>query len=147
MAQLLYPECAGSPQTKVAVLADQTAPSTPEGLPRLDQIIAAIQTTFAMSGFLALILHALVVEVYLHLTKAESNRLKRVSRENESIGSPWSSRVHPSPGPPIQPNPPQFRQPNFPQAAQRIQDIHPKVHTAMNRTHGVTVGLEVDEPC
>jgi hypothetical protein len=87
-AAVLHPACA-DPSAVVAVLADSYPESTPEGLPRLDQIIAAAQVTFAMSGFMALTVHAFVVEVYLYLTQAEANRLKRVSRERQ-IARGWS---------------------------------------------------------
>jgi hypothetical protein len=83
MAPMFYPQCLDSPNTYVAVLADAYPEPTPEGIPRLDMITAAVQTTFAMSGFMALAIHAFVVEVYLHLTKAEAERLKRVSYERQ----------------------------------------------------------------
>lgn len=83
MAPLFYPQCADSPDTYVAVIADVYPDPTPEGIPRLDMITAASQVTFAMSGYMALILHAFVVEVYLYLTQAESARLKRVSHEKQ----------------------------------------------------------------
>lgn len=83
LAPLFYPECEGSPDTFVAVLADLYPTPTLKGIPRLDQIAAASQVTFAMSGVMALLLHAFAVEVYLHLTQAEANRLKRVSHERQ----------------------------------------------------------------
>lgn len=83
MAALFYPGCKTNPNAYMAVLADAYPDPTPEGIPRLDRIAAAAQVTFAMSGVMALLLHAFVVEVYLHLTQAESNRLKRVSRERQ----------------------------------------------------------------
>lgn len=52
----------------------------PTGLP---QVIAAFQLTFGMAGFLALMLHAFAVELYLHLTPAEAERLRKVSYERQ----------------------------------------------------------------
>lgn len=83
LAALFYPECEGNMDAFVAVLADPSPSPTPEGIPRLDRIAAAAQVTFAMSGFMALLLHAFAVEVYLYLTQAEANRLKRVSHERQ----------------------------------------------------------------
>ena len=82
MAPLFYPACE-DPTAWVAVLADGYPEPTPEGIPRLDMITASAQVTFAMSGFMALLIHLFVVEVYLHLTKAESERLKKVSYERQ----------------------------------------------------------------
>lgn len=89
LAALFYPQCAESLDAHVAVLADAHPETTPEGIPRLDKIAAASQVTFAMSGVMALLLHAFAVEVYLHLTQHEANRLKRVSRERQ-IQRGWS---------------------------------------------------------
>lgn len=83
MAALFYPGCKTNPNAYMAVLADAYPDPTPEGTPRLDRIAAASQVTFAMSGVMALLLHAFAVEVYLHLTQAEANRLKRVSHERQ----------------------------------------------------------------
>ena len=44
---------------------------------------AALEVSFAMSGFLALILHAVGVELYLRLTPRESERLRIVSYERQ----------------------------------------------------------------
>lgn len=83
MAVLFYPECEGNMGAYIAVLADMYPEPTAEGIPRLDRIAAAAQCTFALSGFVALLLHAFVVEVYLHLTPAEGDRLKRISYERQ----------------------------------------------------------------
>lgn len=90
MAALFYPGCKGNPDAYMSVLADAYPDPTPEGIPRLDRIAAAAQVTFAMSGVAALLLHAFVVEVYLHLTQAEANRLKRVSHERQ-LQRGWST--------------------------------------------------------
>ena len=47
------------------------------------QAIAAISSSFSAAGVLALVLHALGVEVYLRLTPRESERLRKVSYEKQ----------------------------------------------------------------
>ena len=47
------------------------------------EIMGALQGTFAAAGFLAFFLHAFGIELYLHLTPAESERLRLVSRERQ----------------------------------------------------------------
>jgi len=44
---------------------------------------ALVRTTFPMAGWLAIVIHALVVETYLWLTPAESYRLRNVSYEKQ----------------------------------------------------------------
>ena len=44
---------------------------------------AALEVSFAMAGFLALIIHAVGVELYLKLTPRESERLRMVSYERQ----------------------------------------------------------------
>lgn len=83
LAQLFYPQCAEDPNAFVAVLANPRPQPTPEGIPRLDQIGAAVQLTFAPTCVLALLIHAVGIEIYLQLTQAEANRLKRVSYEKQ----------------------------------------------------------------
>ena len=43
--------------------------------------MAGLQMGFGMAGLLAFVVHSVAVEVYLGLTPAESERLRRVSRE------------------------------------------------------------------
>jgi hypothetical protein len=45
--------------------------------------MAALQGTFAGAGLLALILHAIGIELYLHFTPAEAERLREVSYERQ----------------------------------------------------------------
>lgn len=71
-----YPSCAAfysgaSLEQTVAVAADVG------GSP--DQFGALLNSAFGASGWLALLIHIVGVEVYLHLTPAESERLRRVS--------------------------------------------------------------------
>lgn len=83
LASKFYPQCAEDPNAVVAVLAVLQTQPTPEGIDRLDQIGAVIQLTFGPSLALAFLIHAFGVETYLHLTQAESHRLKRVSYEKQ----------------------------------------------------------------
>lgn len=52
----------------------------PEGLAN---VIAAFQLTFGMAAWVALVLHTFGVELYLHLTPAEAERLRTVSYERQ----------------------------------------------------------------
>jgi hypothetical protein len=47
-------------------------------------VIGALQRTFAGAGLLAFLLHALGIELYLHLTPTEAERLRLVSRERQA---------------------------------------------------------------
>lgn len=89
LAPAFYPQCAGRPDATVAVLANKYAAPTAEGIPPLHEIGATAQVTFAPTGMLALMIHYFAVEMYLHLTGAEANRLKRVSRERQ-LQRGWS---------------------------------------------------------
>jgi Predicted membrane protein (DUF2306) len=75
---LLYPQCAtgnGTANGRIAVHADPTAgPET---------AAAAFQLTFGMSVWIALIIHAIGVEMYLNLTPAETERLRVVSYQRQ----------------------------------------------------------------
>lgn len=44
---------------------------------------AALMASFAAAGFLALVLHAIVVEVYLYLTPRETERLRQISFQRQ----------------------------------------------------------------
>lgn len=83
LATSFYPECAGSPNTAIAVLVDSSPMPTAEGIPPLHQITASIQASFGPTGMLALFIHVFAVEIYLKLTAYEGARLKRVSRERQ----------------------------------------------------------------
>lgn len=48
-----------------------------------ERIASAINTSFGASAYLAFLLHALAVELYLRLTPAETERLRRVSYERQ----------------------------------------------------------------
>ncbi|GJN69977.1 hypothetical protein PLIIFM63780_010363 [Purpureocillium lilacinum] len=77
----LYPACAAfysgaDPNVHVPIHADMTS-----GRP--DQIASSFNNSFGPAGFLALIIHAIGAEVYLHLTPRESERLRRVSYQRQ----------------------------------------------------------------
>jgi hypothetical protein len=76
----LYPQCAarngsGTAPFSVTVKVDPAAgPET---------AAAAFQLTFGLSMWIALVIHAVGVEIYLNLTPAESERLRAVSYERQ----------------------------------------------------------------
>jgi len=75
-----YPSCASfidsnNLQAVTAVKADFGG--------SVEQLMSAMNITFGMAGWLALGLHAIGVEVYLHLTPRESERLRQVSYERQ----------------------------------------------------------------
>lgn len=70
-----YAACTTDPTAWTAVKADLYAPQS------LAEAMAGLQFSFGTAGMLAFIVHAAVVEVYLGLTPAESERLRRISRE------------------------------------------------------------------
>ena len=47
------------------------------------EVMAALQGTFGGAGLLAFFLHALGIELYLHFTPAEAQRLRQVSFERQ----------------------------------------------------------------
>ena len=73
----IYPNCAADPNGQTAVVANI---QTPTGV---EQAAASLQTSFGMAGWLAFMLHAVGVEMYLALTPAEGERLRQVSYERQ----------------------------------------------------------------
>lgn len=71
-----YVNCAADPQGWTAVRMDFGGSGVAE-------VMAALQGTFAGAGVLAFLLHALGIEIYLHLTPAEAERLRKVSYERQ----------------------------------------------------------------
>ena len=67
-----YPECVANPAGYAAVLA-----STKTGQPQ--EAVAALRLGFAMSAWLAIAIHAIGIEFYLHLTPVEGERLRQAS--------------------------------------------------------------------
>lgn len=74
-AASLYANCATDPSGWAVVKMDFAG--------NVVEIMAALQGTFGGAGILALILHAIGIELYLHLTSAEAERLRRVSYERQ----------------------------------------------------------------
>ena len=73
----VYPNCAADPNAHTAVKADiLTATST-------EQAAAALYESFGMAGWISLMLHIIGVELYLKLTPAEGERLRKVSYERQ----------------------------------------------------------------
>lgn len=71
-----YVSCAADPQAWTAVKMDFAGNGIAE-------VMAVLQGTFAGAGIVAFLLHALGIELYLHLTPAEAERLRRVSYERQ----------------------------------------------------------------
>jgi len=71
-----YPSCAADSSGWTAVKMDFPGTGVAE-------IMAAFQGTFAGAGLLAFILHAIGIELYLHFTPAEAQRLRQVSFERQ----------------------------------------------------------------
>lgn len=75
-AAALYASCDADPSGWAAVKMDFAGNGVVE-------IMAALQGTFGGAGILAFILHAIGIELYLHLTPAEAERLRKVSYERQ----------------------------------------------------------------
>ncbi|KAK3708404.1 hypothetical protein LTR37_011500 [Vermiconidia calcicola] len=73
-----YPSCTAGGDT--AFTAVEANIYTQVGV---EEAAAAYQMAFGQAGTIALILHAVLVEVYFHLTPAESERLRAVSYEKK----------------------------------------------------------------
>lgn len=83
LAREFFPECENNPDHFVAVRASLNAHAVGDGPKPLHEIGAAIEITFPLATVLSLFLHVILVEIYLKLTPAEANRLKRVSYERQ----------------------------------------------------------------
>jgi hypothetical protein len=70
----VYPNCATDPNGYTAVEATNTA---------IQGAAAGLNITFGGSGFTAIFMHAVGVEIYLHLTPAEGERLRKVSYDRQ----------------------------------------------------------------
>ena len=72
-----YPECIGADaRHHVVVHADFAGGNT-------EEIGASLRVSFGMALWMALLLHAVGVEIYLRLTPRESERLRQVSYERQ----------------------------------------------------------------
>ena len=72
----MYPSCAADPSGYTAAKMDPNGTSVAE-------VMAALQGTFGGAGLPAFFLHALGIELYLHFTLAESQRLRQASFERQ----------------------------------------------------------------
>jgi hypothetical protein len=75
----LYPQCA--PVNGTTSAGSIAVHANPVAGPETTAV--AFQLTFGMSMWIALVLHAVGVEVYLNLTPAENERLRAVSYERQ----------------------------------------------------------------
>lgn len=73
----IYPACKADPNGFTAVNVNF---NTPQGV---EQVASGMQMTFGMSAWLAFWIHAIGIEVYLRLTPAEGERLRKVSYERQ----------------------------------------------------------------
>ncbi|KAI1749440.1 hypothetical protein F4782DRAFT_533398 [Xylaria castorea] len=76
----LYPECASfysgeNLEQNVAVRAQFNHPTS------VVEVAAALDSSFGMAYFIALLIHVVGVEIYFHLTKGETRSLRGVSSE------------------------------------------------------------------
>ena len=79
-AAILYPACGSlnsTVDTQIIVLADMLQPIGPHS------VGAALDLSFGMAMWLAIIIHLVGVEIYLGLTPRENERLRRVSYERQ----------------------------------------------------------------
>lgn len=73
----IYPACVADMSAHVAVEANFAAP---EGV---QNVSASFFVTFGMAGWIGIALHVIGAEIYLRLTPAEDERLRRVSYERQ----------------------------------------------------------------
>ncbi|KAF5659121.1 hypothetical protein FDENT_13985 [Fusarium denticulatum] len=89
--EALYPDCIGfytgeTPNQRVIIKG------TSGGRP--DEIAASLNSAFGASAWLALLLHIIATELYLRLTSAESERLRKVSyrwQQNAGMKDPGNA--------------------------------------------------------
>jgi len=68
-----YAACRSDPEGWTAVKANLYDPES------VAEAMAGLQMGFGMAGMLALVIHSVAVEMYLSLTPAESERLRKIS--------------------------------------------------------------------
>lgn len=73
-----YPNCAAGEAD--AWTAVQVNFDTQVGV---EEVAAGFQLAFGQAGMIALLLHAVLVEIYFHLTPKESERLRKVAYERQ----------------------------------------------------------------
>ena len=72
-----YAACRADSNAQAAVMANLETTTGAE------QAAASLQLSFGMAGMLSLLMHAIGIEIYLKLTPAESERLRKVSYERQ----------------------------------------------------------------
>lgn len=75
-----YPDCRAG---DTALIADGHVAVKAHYGDDTGQTMAAFNVSFAAAGFLALVLHALGIEIYLKMTPREANRLRQISYEKQ----------------------------------------------------------------
>ncbi|KAM0340320.1 hypothetical protein ACHAPU_010533 [Fusarium lateritium] len=91
VVEALYPDCAGF-YTGETLDQRVMIEGTPGGRP--DEIAASLNSAFGASAWLALLLHIVAAEVYLRLTPAEAQRLRKVSYRRQleaGMGNPGNA--------------------------------------------------------
>lgn len=86
VVQSLHPSCTGAnPNHHVLVNAFSA-----NGTGNVDQAAAGLDISFSAAAWLAVAIHVFAAELYLHLTPAESARLRRVSYQRQlEAGMRW----------------------------------------------------------
>ena len=75
----MYPTCRGAAANDIMAVAPVVADMNNSA----ENVAAAFHLTFGTAGILALILHAVGVEIYLRLTPRETERLRQVSYQKQ----------------------------------------------------------------
>ncbi|KAG7423980.1 hypothetical protein Forpi1262_v014959 [Fusarium oxysporum f. sp. raphani] len=91
VVEALYPDCIGfytgeTPDQRVIIKGTSGE--------RPDEIAASLNSAFGASAWLALLIHIIAVELYLRLTSAESERLRKVSyrwQQNAGMKDPGNA--------------------------------------------------------
>jgi hypothetical protein len=86
-----YPNCAAVANgTNTLQNGLQVAVQANFASSNVEELSAAMQASFPVGAWLGWLIHAVGVEVYLKLTPAENERLRRISHERQVSGtSPW----------------------------------------------------------
>ena len=80
----IYPQCGPDPASSIlGVIVHATDSPSDAGPAGPETAAASLRATFGMSLLLALIIHAIGVEIYLRLTPAEEERLRQISFERQ----------------------------------------------------------------
>lgn len=72
-----YANCAGGDESAYTIVTANFERDN------VEEIAGSLQMAFGSSGLMALALHAILCEIYFHLTPAESERLRKISYERQ----------------------------------------------------------------